>query len=94
MNGSATRFNSNEVTEDFISARRLWTAVLTLALEDWRNGTLRAKREAQQFLFDDNSDFGTVCAGAGIDPDSFRSRLLHIGRKVATENSWLHPLAA
>jgi hypothetical protein len=94
MNGNATQFNSNEVTEDFISERRLWTAVLALALEDWRNGTLRARREAQQFLFDDDADFQTVCAGAGIDSDSFRSRLLHLGRKVAAEGSWARPLAA
>jgi len=34
----------NTVTEELISARLLWTAVLLNAIADWRNGTLRAKR--------------------------------------------------
>jgi hypothetical protein len=41
----------NNVTEELISERRLWTAVLVNAVEDWRGGTLRARREAQEFLF-------------------------------------------
>jgi len=31
----------NAVTEELISARRLWTAVLLTAVEDWRDGTQR-----------------------------------------------------
>jgi hypothetical protein len=34
------------VTQELISKRRLWTAVLVHAVEDWRSGTLRARREA------------------------------------------------
>lgn len=45
------RIQENQVTEDVISERRLWTAVIVNAIEDWRNGTLRAQREAQAFLF-------------------------------------------
>lgn len=81
----------SEVTEDFISERRLWTAVLTKAIEDWKSGTLRARREAQRFLFDDSRDFAQVCAGAGIDPESFRSKLLKIGQRIAMTNPALHP---
>ena len=44
----------NNVTEELISARRLWIAVILNAVEDWRNGTLRARREAQEFLFDND----------------------------------------
>jgi hypothetical protein len=40
------------VTEELISARRLWLAVILNAVEDGRNGTLRACREAQEFLFE------------------------------------------
>jgi hypothetical protein len=72
----------NTVTEELISARRLWTAVLLTAVEDWRNGTLRAKREAQEFLFDSGEDFEMVCAAAGLDSSDFRVRLLKIGRRV------------
>ncbi len=64
----------NEV-EGPICEQRLWTAVLVQALEDWRGDRIRSKREAEKFLFEDREDFETVCAGAGIDPSSFRARL-------------------
>jgi hypothetical protein len=72
----------NTVTEELISARRLWTAVLLNAIEDWRNGALRARREAQTFLFDSDEDFEMVCAAAGLDSSDFRERLLKVGRLV------------
>jgi hypothetical protein len=72
----------NAVTEELISARRLWTAVLLTAVEDWRNGTLRAQREAQAFLFDSDEDFAMVCNNAGLDFGDFRARLLKFGRRV------------
>ncbi|MFZ0334469.1 MAG: hypothetical protein WBG29_01540 [Candidatus Acidiferrales bacterium] len=64
----------NEV-EGPICEQRLWTAVLVQALEDWRGDRIRTRREAEKFLFEDHKDFETVCAGAGIDPSSFRARL-------------------
>jgi hypothetical protein len=72
----------NTVTEELISARRLWTAVLLNAVEDWRTGTLRARREAQVFLFENDEDFEMVCSAAGLDSNDFRIRLLKIGRRV------------
>ena len=72
----------NTVTEELISARRLWTAVLLNAVEDWRTGTLRARREAQVFLFENDEDFEMVCTAAGLDSNDFRARLLKIGRRV------------
>jgi hypothetical protein len=72
----------NNVTEELISARRLWTAVLLNAVEDWRNGTLRARREAQEFLFDNDEDFEMACTAAGLDSNDFRARLLKIGHRV------------
>jgi len=72
----------NTVTEELISARRLWTAVLRNAVEDWRNGTLRARREAQGPLFENDEDFEMVCTAAGLDSHDFRVRLLKVGRLV------------
>jgi len=72
----------NTVTEELISARRLWAAVLLNAIEDWRNGTLRAKREAQEFLFYSKEDFEMVCTAARLDSGDFRVRLLKIGHRV------------
>jgi hypothetical protein len=68
----------SKVTEEVIGDRRLWTAVLVSAVEDWRNGSLRRRRNAQEFLFDSEADFQSVCARAGVEPISFRARLLKI----------------
>ena len=84
----------NQVTEDLIGENRLWTAVIVNAVEDWRFGTLRARREAQAFLFDDHADFGTVCGRAGLDPDTFRSKLLKIGSRIEMEGALTLPQAA
>jgi hypothetical protein len=68
--------------------------VVARALEDWRRGTLRERRKAQQFIFDDHEDFERACSCAGLDRDSLRSRLLKIGEKVAMESACDHHVAA
>jgi hypothetical protein len=77
------------VTEDLIAERRLWTAVVVSAVEEWRSGSLRARREAQQFLFENKQDFDLVCAGAGLDPNDMRMRLMKIGRMVDLDGSFV-----
>ena len=62
-------------------------AVIVTAVEDWRTGTLRSRREAQKFLFDDDSNFNRVCSGAGLEPGSFRCKLLKIGHRVEMERA-------
>ena len=57
-------------------------AVLVNAVEDRRGGTLRARREAQEFLFESDADFEMLCAGAGLDAGDFRAQLLKIGRRI------------
>lgn len=94
MEGQVNIASQNDVTEELISERRLWTAVLVMAVEDWRAGTLRARRTAQQFLFEDDRDFSEVCAGAGLDPQSFRAKLLKIGRRIEMQGPLAHPMAA
>jgi hypothetical protein len=91
---STSAHSEISMTEEAISERRLWTAVLVTAVEDWRRGTLRAKRSAQKFLFEDDRDFTEVCAGAGIDPSSFRMKLTKIGRQIEMTGPWSNPLAA
>jgi len=84
----------SEITEECIAERHLWMAVVTLAIQEWRGGNLRQRREAQKFIFEDAANFSRVCAGAGLDPDSLRSKLLKIGHKIAIEGSFVQPLAA
>jgi hypothetical protein len=68
--------------------------VLVMAVEEWRDGSLRAKRAAQEFLFEDDRDFEEVCAGAGLDPATFRSKLLKFGRRVAMHGPLSGAIAA
>jgi hypothetical protein len=88
------RISQSDVTEECIAERHLWTAVVTRALEDWRMGTLRERREAQRFLFEESDDFSRVCAGAGLDPTSLRSQLSKIGRRINMEGPWSSSMAA
>jgi len=97
MGGNATPMqisSQQEITEESIGERRLWTAVLTQAVQDWRDGTLRARREAQLFLFEDDAEFNRVCAGAGLDPGTLRSKLLKIGRRIEMQGPLSKPIAA
>ena len=84
----------SDVSEECIAEHNLWTAVITHAVKDWRTGTLRDRREAQRFLFQDDSDFSRVCASAGLDPSSFRAQLLRIGHRIEMDGPWRPPLAA
>jgi hypothetical protein len=68
-----------------IPERRLWLAVLTQAVEDWRSANLRQQRAAQDFLFASQKDFTTVCSSAGINPGSLGPKLLRM--KPAVEQS-------
>ncbi|MGH9736029.1 MAG: hypothetical protein ACRD8A_15735 [Candidatus Acidiferrales bacterium] len=91
-NGTSGSFD--DVAPEIIGERRLWTAVIVHAVQDWLSGTLREKREAQNFLFENTDDFHEVCASAGIDPSSFRSRLLRVGREVQLKGPLARPSAA
>jgi hypothetical protein len=57
---------------------RLWRAVIARTLEEWVRGPLRYRRLAEQYLFNDNSDFLAVCSSAGMDPGNLRKRLQSI----------------
>ena len=81
----------NEV-EAPVCEQRLWVAVLAQALEDWRGDRIRARREAEWFLFHDQKDFETVCAGAEVDAHSLRSRLRRL--RTAQSTPLAEPLAA
>ena len=58
--------------------RRLWAAVLLLAVDEWRSNNMRAHRDAEVFLFEGGKDFETVCQGAGLEPSTLRSKLMRL----------------
>jgi hypothetical protein len=65
--------------------QKLWRAVIASTVQEWVNGPLRKKREAEQFLFTDNVDYRTVCYSAGINPENLRERLEKIRSRQTTE---------
>jgi hypothetical protein len=94
ISAGGTGGSQHGVIEGAIGERRLWTAVIVMAVEDWRTGTLRARRKAQEFLFEDDRDFKEVCAGAGLEPGSLRAKLLKVGHRVEMHGPWTHRIAA
>ncbi|MGH9700868.1 MAG: hypothetical protein ACRD5R_04580 [Candidatus Acidiferrales bacterium] len=80
--------------ENAIAERRMWAAVILLAIEDWKTGTLRMRREAQKFLFENQRDFEDVCANAGLNAANLRAQLRKAGRLVEMQGPLSRPLAA
>jgi hypothetical protein len=57
---------------------RLWQAVIVNAIQEWLHGPLRQKRQAEEYLFGDNSDFPRVCESAGMDVRLLRAKLTRL----------------
>lgn len=69
---------ANQASEEYsdqFSSRRLWTAVLLQALDDWKSSNMRLKTNAERFFFQSSADFSNVCRSAGLAPESVLSRL-------------------
>lgn len=73
---SETLVNRSEDQE--IAEQRLWRAVIASTVREWVEGPVRRQREAEQFLFQDEADYRTVCFSAGIDPNNLRAHLQKI----------------
>ena len=79
---SVTMLQSAEVEET--AEQKLWRAVIASTVDEWVNGPLRRKQEAEKFLFSDDQDYRTVCYSAGINPENLRARLEKIrSREIA-----------
>jgi hypothetical protein len=81
------------VPEQILAERRLWMAVIVHAVQDWLSESARVRSAADKFLFEEDCDFCQVCACAGLDPASLRSRLLRTGRRGRV-HSEPRPIAA
>jgi hypothetical protein len=57
---------------------RLWQAVILSTIRDWISGPLRLKRQAGDYLFNDNKDFPLVCQSAGMDVSRLRAKLTRL----------------
>jgi hypothetical protein len=76
------------------SDRKLWTAVLLQALQDWQGANARRRSEAEKFFFQSPEDFNLVCSGAGLIPNSVLSRLRRMKETAAPRRVFHWPLAA
>ena len=61
-----------------LAESRLWQAVIVSTIEEWISGPLRLKRQAEDYLFRDDSDFPAVCQSAGMDVDRLRAKLTRL----------------
>ena len=68
-------YHRSENAHEAPAEARVWQAVLLQAVEEWQSAPLRVRRKAEEFLFDDNTDFPMVCSAAGLDVSRMRARL-------------------
>jgi hypothetical protein len=61
--------------QELTSEKRLWQAVILHAIQEWTSGPLSLRRQAQEYLFGDHSDFPVVCQSAGMDVGRLRAGL-------------------
>jgi len=66
---------------------RLWQAVIVSTIQEWIHGPLRLKRQAEEYLFQDNSDFPAVCQSAGMDVSRLRAKLTRLRIQSALPQS-------
>ena len=72
--------------------KRLWQAVIATTIQEWLTGPLRSKRQAEEYLFQDEKDFPVVCQSAGMDAGRLRdklNRLLRQNPRLAASKSLL-----
>jgi len=56
-----------ESTTETDQWRRLWRGVIATTIQDWLSSPVRAKREAELYLFNNSVDLSSVCEAAGIN---------------------------
>jgi hypothetical protein len=61
-----------------LAESRLWQAVIVSTIQEWIHGPLRLKRQAEEYLFSDESDFPKVCESAGMDVKRLRAKLTRL----------------
>lgn len=64
--------------------KRLWQAVILTTVQEWISGPLRFKRQAEEYLFNDDKDFPLVCQSAGMDVQRLRAQLTRLRLRNAS----------
>lgn len=89
--GESTIEREIATEQETVGEVRLWQAVLLRTIQEWVSGPLRQHRQAEHYLFHDNTDFPVVCQSAGLDPDDLRARLRRIRSRQSHHSE---PIAA
>ena len=77
--------------EQLTTEKRMWRVVIARTIQDWLSKPLRAKREAERYLFENSADLSWVCESAGIRVEQLRLCLNRVrGRRLCD----LLPMAA
>ena len=63
----------------------LWRGVIARAVQDWLSKSLRPKREAERYLFENSADLSLVCASAEIDILKLRAGLNKVRGRTLEE---------
>jgi hypothetical protein len=71
----AAMYLMSDSTIEVGAEQRVWTAVIARTVEEWISGSLGSQREAESYLFNDETDFPDVCRSAGLDPQTLRRKL-------------------
>jgi hypothetical protein len=53
----------------------LWRGVIARTIQDWLSKSLRTKRDAERYLFENSADLSLVCESAGINVERLRTCL-------------------
>ena len=61
--------------EQLTTEKRMWRVVIARTIQDWLSKPLRAKREAERYLFENSADLSLVCGLAGINVGYLRKCL-------------------
>jgi hypothetical protein len=78
MSNLFTTVTTATTEQDAQVEKRLWQAVIVSTIQEWISGPLRYKRIAEEYLFQDRSDFPMVCQSAGLDVDKLRQQLMRL----------------
>jgi len=61
---------------------RVWRGVIARTIQDWLSSPLRAKREAERYLFENSVDLSSVCELAGVNIVRLRACLEKVRGKT------------
>jgi hypothetical protein len=60
------------MTEEQTAESLLWRGVIARTIQDWLSGSVRPRREAERYLFENSADLSLVCESAGINVEYLR----------------------